>query len=446
MSTHTIAIYYAFFFCIAGRISPSRIAKKHTTVELERQKTLDDGVKTKQWYYKYRATSTCRGWDSKISRAIVPTTWPSHPEACLEARKRAEARVVKIGKSIDQFGVQVTKVVLLVWLDDLAAAGLTLDQLDFTLRTPPVDFHTIAGDHTCASVQRKHAAKPNDPEYSTIPVEIICCAKTAVNIYYGHLFGELDNLVDELAEGATAWSIVVSCHSAKALLDEDPTLDAKQKKAALKEKLDTMQRLHSEKYAANSFGSLRALAMRTGKLWDIIYMIFDGVDLPTKKGERRKGTPTLGHFFGMASIPEAELTKWAENVLHQMWTTKEFSERCDHYKKVLKVTTQIVEYINSLCAADEETHNDFDAIKIAYPIFADDQWFTQLVSWCGKESKKPLNVYAKDAIQKAITAQKQKALHASQSSSSSSFTLATSQVLIFCWLLLLARCNCLIFS
>lgn len=434
-------------FLYAGRISPSRTIRRSTAQENDRKKTLEDGTKSKQWYYEARVSSLCRGWDSKFSRVLVPVMWPSHPEACVEARKRVETRVGKVLNSIDRFGVQVTKVVLLVWLEDLEEASLTIDQLDFTLKNPPVPFHTIAGDHTSAAIQRKHAARPLDPAFQTIPVEILCCKKTNANVFLAHLFGELDNLVDELAEGATAWSIVVSCHSAKELIDRDPLLSAKDKKLLLKDKLDRMARLHSEKYAAATFGSLRALAMRNGELWDVIHQIFDGANLPTAKGARNKGAPGLGHFNGMSAIPENELIKWAKNVKHGTWSTKQFSDRCEHFKKVVKVTTQMVDYVNSLCPAGHSGYEDFDAVRTAYPIFSNDEWFTQLVSWCEKEQKKPLNIYAKNAIQQAITAQQQQdvAAQSQSSSSSSSSSLSMSQV-HFLWCIAVSAMSNFFFS
>ena len=91
--------------------------------------------------------------------------------------------------------------------------------------------------------------------------------------------GRLDNELKEMTTGTTAWDIVVKIHNVHVETAAKHISD-KAKKKILDHEFQEIFKGVSGQYTKNTFGSLRVLGSKTGKLWDNIHKLFG---IPVKR-------------------------------------------------------------------------------------------------------------------------------------------------------------------
>jgi hypothetical protein len=226
-------------------------------------------IKCMKWKKEHRVIHNCSVL-TELKYAIFPCDWPTHPETDLEARTRKEARVIRLAASMRTHGHQKTDIICLIWLEDLQAAGLNLADLVFnsTMKSPPCPIQIIAGDHTCAAVQRVNSEDPDEEDFKMIECELVVCTRTEVNIRLAKAFGTMHNFLAQLQEGHSFWENYTEKLRLWDLYD-----DGKERRKAwadFRVECETSM----ANFKPNTIGSLFVLASFTGRLWINIAKIF----------------------------------------------------------------------------------------------------------------------------------------------------------------------------
>ena len=111
----------------------------------------------KMWFETSRTTGVS-GLTVTFGLVEVPVEYLSHPAGDIADRKRNAPHVKVIEKSMTVHGIMKTDVVVLIWLEDILAAGLdpkniVFAPLNLINNKPPVPMYVIAGDHTALAAK-----------------------------------------------------------------------------------------------------------------------------------------------------------------------------------------------------------------------------------------------------------------------------------------------------
>ena len=381
--------------CVGTTSSKSKMAARIQAAQASRRVL---AIKCFQWKKSHRVTIHCNVLDD-LKYAIFPCDWPTHPETDLEARSRKEARVVKVYNSMDTHGHQQTDIICLIWLEDLQAAGMNLGEMVFntTLTLPPCPIQIIAGDHTCAAVQRHNQAKPESDEFKKVECELIVCSRTEQNLRLAKSYGTMHNSLAQLQEGHSFWENLETIHTEKErlyILNIDKK-ERKKKMAEFRQWCETS--MHN--FAPNTIGSLFVLASFSGKLWENFAKIFQG-QVTKNKAIKFKTPDAHTHFNTMSKIPESLLIRWTDRVVNGEWNTKNFYDRCVQHKKEIKVCSQMMDFVATRYPA--ERYANFNDLAAQYAFFGDHQWLKQMVTWCGNRAGDGLDGNVKTTNEKKI--------------------------------------------
>ena len=381
----------------------TRRSKQHVKDEEEKDR-LQRTQETKEWFNANRVTHKMNIYNAQQGKAVVDVDMLVHPEQCIEARVRKEDIQLRVYQSMKKLGVGRYDIVVLIWNEDLDDLDLTLDKIPLSAKDSKLRFQVICGDHTTGGVQRLHRENPDDPQYKTVSVEVIMCARTQENVRLAYNMGRLDNELKEMTSGTTAWDIVVKIHNVY-VDTQAKQISVKMKKTILDKEYAEIYKGVSSTYSKNTFGVMRVLGGKTGKLWDNIEKLFS---IPVKKkvpkGHSKPVAPSVGHFYHMADIPEAKLIQWSDRFFQysEPWNSLMFKKRCDSYKKEQRVKTQIREFVN-IIQPDCNASNWSELVE-KYPLFGSDERVDQWISMIDDKAKAVLVSHVKVAIKSAVEA------------------------------------------
>ena len=388
--------------------SPSLRRNRHATKDQEEKDRVDKTLETKEWFNDYRRTDKLNLYDSKQGKAVLPVELLCHPEECIEARVRREEIHESVYHSMKKMGVGRTDVVILVWEEDLEENAIEIDNMPSTASA--LKYQVLCGDHTVSAMSRLHKENPGDDQYKSVACEVVICPKTQHNIRLAYNFGALDNELKAMTTGITSWDVVVKIHNTIEEVKSKPAASTKAKKAQkelMDKELTEIYKGVSGKYSKLTFGSMRVLGSKTGKIWDNIKRLFD-TPIPTKvpKGQPKPVTPSVGHFYGMANIPEERLVKWSDRFfrLVEPWNSLIFKKRCETWKKEKRVKGQMLDYVN-IKYPDDLTENWGDLCQ-KYPFFADEHKVAEWIGQVGDQAKSQLITHVKQNIISHIEALK----------------------------------------
>ena len=213
---------------IKGPQLPVRLLKQPKTTE-EDDHRLNLAIQCREWFFVNRVTHMSNLFVDKFGKAVIPVMWATDPENCIAARGKSDNIQVKVDTSMTKLSQQRSDVILLIWQEDLDKKGITITTLPTeNLHVAPVSMHAITGNHTKTGAQTQHLSDPANPEFQNLLVEIVLCRRTAQNIWLAKMFGELDNTIKEIAEGASAWDIIKDIHNTWVEI-EAKVIDAKKK-------------------------------------------------------------------------------------------------------------------------------------------------------------------------------------------------------------------------
>ena len=365
---------------------------------------LDKTRETKQWFTDHRATAQLNLFNEKEGKAMINVELCIHPEACIEARVRRDEIHESVYQSMKTMGVGRTDVVVLVWQEDLEEHKVSVDTMPNTTASD-LRYQVICGDHTVSAITRLHKENPTDPQFSHVPCEVILCTRTLQNIRFAYNLGALDNELKAMTTGITAWDVVVKIHNVYTSI-QDRNIAEKSKKQLLEKEYAEIYKSCSFKYTKNTFGSLRVLGSKTGKLWDNIKRLFD-TPIPTTKvpkGAPKPVQPSVGHFYHMADIPESKLVTWTDRFFKHIdpWNSLTFKKRCEGFKKTQRVKAQIREFVNikdTDCNASTWTE-----LVEYFPFFGDEEKVQSWVNMMDDKAKSQLISHIKTSIVQAIEA------------------------------------------
>ena len=398
---------------MAGRqkFSNSGIKGPHIPVKLSKQPKMSEddehrlnlAIQYREWFFDNRVTHECNLFNTKYGKAIVPMMWPSDPEGCIAARSRSDSIQAKVDSSMTKLSQQRSDVVLLIWQEELESKDITIPHLPTdNISEAPVYMNAITGSHTKSSGQTQHLSDPTNPEFQNIMAEIVVCRRTTQNMWLAKMFGELDNTIKEISEGATAWDIIKDIHNTWVEI-EAKRVSVKQKKHEFAEYMKG-KRAANLKHAPNSFNNMRVLGTKTGRLWEVIYEIFNVVKQPKGRGKggktaRKNTTPSVGHFYHMADIPDDHLTSWATRVKKGSMSSLEFQKECHKWKKTQRIARLIVTHVN---AKEAKNYDSYDQLPRDYPFMSAPGWLETVVGWCSDKMKDELAVSVKQLIHSGI--------------------------------------------
>jgi hypothetical protein len=382
-------------FLIGATVSKSKMAARIAAATAARRVL---AIRCMKWKKEHRVIQNCSVL-TELKYAVFPCDWPTHPETDLEARTRKEARVIRLAASMSTHGHQKTDIICLIWLEDIQAAGLNLSDLVFncTVPLPPCPIQIIAGDHTCAAVQRVKSENPDSDEFKMIECELVVCSRTEQNLRLAKAFGTMHNFLAQLQEGHSFWENLSIIHTERLRLWDLYEVGKERKNAwsAFRVECETSM----ANFKPNTIGSLFVLASFTGTLWNNIAKIFQGQ--VTKNKEIKFKTPDAHtHFNSMSKISEDLLIRWTNRVVNGEWNTKNFNDRCLQHKKEVKVCEQMLDFVS--VRYPEESYATYDAMAEQYPFFMDSSWVKLMVTWCGNRLVDSLDGHVKGAIVKKI--------------------------------------------
>ena len=390
---------------------------------------------TNEWFVAHRVTHKLACFDPQQGKAVIHVDLLDHPEKCIEARVRREDISQNVYLSMKTKGIGRTDIVVLVWQEDLEDWGVDLFSLQLGQIMEKLRLQVICGDHTTSGVIRLHRENKSDPQYFTLPCEVILCNKTQDNIRLAYNMGSLDNDLKSMTTAVTAWDIVVKLH----YVHEDVNKkyqNVRTRKEMLDKEYTEIYKGCSSLYTKNTFGSLRVLGSKTGKLWDNIARMFDTpVNKKVGKGQPKPVAPSVGHFYHMADIPEGKLIQWSDRFFKKVepWNSLMFKKRCDTYKKEQRVKTQVREYVNVI-ERECEAKNWSDLVEY-FPFFGSDMLVDSWVNMMPDLAKSQLIGHIKTSINQAIQAYKlRKASPSKENAVDVRFCFDCQHLCVYCYL------------
>ena len=357
--------------------------------ELRAQQELDGHFRyssaVKSWLNTHETrTKTSNNWGD----TPLPVHWLVSPDKDIAARSLNQRHVDEVVESLQKYGIQVHRVKVLIWKEDLLQKGIGLNNIDFSTfqqhGPPPVKMQVIAGDHTIAAMKKMSLMRPNNPMWKTFLVRIVIAVNNATNKSFAQAVGSLDNKVAEVSKGASTWDNISQIHSKKEALDADPNLTSDQKKTEWTRYrnmcLTTMGGVGGN--SVKTLGNIFAIAKVKGQLWKNIATIFqkDAEGTLCKSGTKRiKGVVkplNQGPFCHMANLPQSDLIRWTQHVIDGDWSTSDFKARCLAVKKVHKLQEFILKHLNIMY---RHRFNSFVDAAQEYPFLTDKAWVSQLL-------------------------------------------------------------------
>jgi hypothetical protein len=346
----------------------------------------------------YQFSSEVKGWlSAHETRAVnsnkwgdtqLPVLWLVSPDKDIAARSLNERHVQDVVDSLQKFGIQVHRVKILIWVHELRALGIEVDNIDFSNFNPkgpaPCKMQVIAGDHTIAAVKRMMVMRPANPLWQSFSVRIVVAEENDVNKRFVQAVGSIDNKVAEVSKGATTWDNISQIHYKKEAIDQDTSKTAADKKtafAAYRAICNTTMGGPGGN-AVSSLGNLFAIANHKGQLWENISTIFQMDAAGTlSKSDRKVSKGTIkplnqGPFCHMANLPESDLIRWTQKVIDNEWAPSEFKTRCLAVKKVHKLQDYILKHFEMRFS---EKFRSFVEAAQKYEFLTDKQWIASLL-------------------------------------------------------------------
>ena len=383
-------------FCViyTGKISKKR-SKKQIQVQAEKEKNLA----AVDWFEEnvIKQGSNMR-YDGTFE---IMVRWCDHPEVLMEARGRKLAAAEKVSKNMQEKGVLNPKVVILIWEEELTAAGLDKEDIILVLEgdKPSCKFYAIVGDHTVGAMVLNLDLKPNSVEYASVWARIVVCPKTEQNMQHVLNYGNLDNMVQNSGTVTTIWDVTKSVHYKLATIDRQ-RINQQQKNVMKTEIRDDYKA--SSSFRNTTLCTAFALAARKGEVWNCVERIYEEGAKKSSGKKKKNSEQSIHHFAQMSAIPEKTLCAWLHNVLEGNLTSQQFLSRCKLYKKTVSVQNKILSHVNVVMEQDFQRYKDL--IK-KYPGMQDKQWNKRMVDWSDDVAKNPLKQPVKDSVMSIIRAQ-----------------------------------------
>ena len=338
----------------------------------------------------------------------IPSHWVKPASKPVQARGVYRSHIEDMKHSFQFNGVQDVQVKIIIWKQDIIKAGYDPENLvfkDLQALEAPFPMEAIIGGHSSVGLSELHAQFPRSSRFKFTPCTVIIATDSQHNVSCALLAANLDNKYKDCRRPQSTWDCLLQIHNKIRELElKYANTGATALRLALSDHRNAC--VATMQFAGGTIGTLFTIAQISGPLWDNIAIIFKADSEQTSKlnakpsNSKSKSKKPMGHghFCNMfPDIPESCLIRWTTRVVEEKWTTKQFSERCLHYKKVVRVQRDCVEFVNQRMVEAEELMSFNDLVE-RYAFFSDPGFFNPLVSWCGKNAKDKLSKQCKTAI------------------------------------------------
>jgi len=361
-------------------------------------------VRAKEWLATHRVTD-CNLMD-RNAKLVVPVNWLTRPtEQC--ARPVDESHVNTIYESLGKLGLQETRVVVVLWKDDLDNAKIDWQEprFDVTDETPPVPFHVIMGLHTTLAVQRHNKRDPSAKQFRSLPCEVSIAEKSESALDYIRLTGTVDNTVKGITKKMTCWDCMYQIHNEISRIDKQYAHETEQKRR-IRHTRYRESCSGSMGYSPHTMGTMFAIALQEDRVFDKLEKIFTGQVKP-RRSKNNKITPfkvpaSANNFRSMKIVPVDTVLVWLDFIIDGTETTNDFLCRCNKWRKEAWVTQAILEYINETLDSST-TYTSYDQAGKTFDFLNDPTWLERIVASCEDEKKKGIPRSTMKEIEKQCT-------------------------------------------
>ena len=357
-----------------------------------------------RWGTTHRAKAT--NLDNQFHQVAVPTAWFRKVPDNMSARPITEASVQVVYDNIIKLGVQETRVVFFLFLEDLEAVGgsfnadsgtvfIPVVNIDTNKEYPGLSIYPICGQHTCFAIRKHNIRKPRYPPYQKICANyLIVASKTDENIAFAKQFGEIDNKVLDARKKTDVWDVLWNLHQTFVDIEAKNSTASERKEAKKKAKSLVED---AEGIPPTTMGTYATLANSSPEVWGLIARIFNGdVDQPEKKFT----APTaLTAFKSMGGISDRWIVDNLKKVIYRDLSLRGFQTECEKYKTKVKIQKHVVDLVNQIKQQKFENYSD---LCRGFPAFNDAKWFTQLFEWCGTVPKQQMQAQIVTQVQNKL--------------------------------------------
>ena len=152
-------------------------------------------------------------------------------------------------------------------------------------------------------------------------------------------------------------------------------------------------------FKGGTFNTFGAMAKLPKEIWAKLKAIFSGQVVPNKR--LKQNTPkNFSPFQKMGNIPDSKSLKWLDHVVEGRENCKEFVQRCETYKKRIRVRADIVDHINII--KPTMNFNSYTKMCETYERFADATFFDMIYSCCGGLAKDEFPTHAKELVERCL--------------------------------------------
>lgn len=318
----------------------------------------------------------------------------------LGSRPLSKDGVSLVYNSILQNGVVNPKIVILIWEEDLMKSNIRWNEktrcLQFTKastswkeRPTVVKFYPIIGHHTTHAFLKHRLRKPNALGYKIVEVTYVVSSKKDNNISMAISVGRLNNVVGDNRTKLSCWDTLWSLHQLFKGVILSST-NKSQHKAGFQQARNDLSA--ETRVPATTMGSYSSVAVFTGTpVWDFIQRIFEG-----KADNDSFVKPTsLTSFKSMGDVPHDHLIRWMKKILNCDMKVPALKEKCDKYKKTIKIQKEITNLVNQL---EDERFTTYKEVCVKFQCLDDVAWFKNIRSWSGTGTKEKLTACIKTSV------------------------------------------------
>jgi hypothetical protein len=320
--------------------------------------------------------------------------WIDLPEADMAARDINDTHVNDLAKSYMKVGVGHLRgqVKILFFHHEVVQANL--NPLDLRLapflesRRKPCKMYAIVGAHRSTALQKLRQQKPNNVKFARLKVEAALAHDSNDTRLKALTFGTLENTIQSVRLEADSWDYIAQIHRYYDSLKQKygnrfpDHPDCSAKLSAYKKTC----RATMTGYTSATLGNFFTIANTWGDLWINIstVMIRDRNKTTltsTGKKSKAKATKKLGHSWlcDMSKIPEEQLVAWSRDVVREEILPAEFKQRCNTWKKHIKVQTFVVDWYNIEYQGEEDEIESYSELAEKYPFLQDEAFFEQMM-------------------------------------------------------------------
>jgi hypothetical protein len=317
------------------------------------------------------------GWQSAHfvgGRMSLPITMVEYPHESIAARELDPQFAKSLGRDM-QIEVTPCKEIMCVMYLDASEEVNDFTHEFFTNQADAASYqaarqmleerpvYAITGGHSSRGQWYAHAKYPFNPRYKEVSVLLYVCHNTPANREVIRAIGARDNRHQHKIKTVSMCTKLHNLHRsfveavAANPINENAgkAIRTKQKRAqrqAVKEVGTSFRGTYN--CNTQTYGQLRSVASKTGRVWYLISKIFLGEVKQQKAGTRIQTPQSCAHFTAMGNINEKKLEELLTRVVDGEILTREFLMLCKQTKAVNRLRACILDILKAKKPHNEE--------------------------------------------------------------------------------------------